>query len=90
MHLPSHHRSTEAARHAAVRGPSPILIDRARNVGIRRARGEFILPTSPDILLSDELAEWFGKRQMGSGQMYRLARHDVPVKALDTTRASNG
>jgi len=61
----------------------PILIHRARNVGIRRARGQFILPTSPDILLSDELAEWFGKRQMDSGHMYRLARHDVPVKALE-------
>jgi hypothetical protein len=61
----------------------PILIHRARNVGIRRARGEFVLPTSPDILLSDELAEWFGKRQMDPGHMYRLARHDVPVKALE-------
>jgi hypothetical protein len=61
----------------------PILIHRARNVGIRRARGEFILPTSPDILLSDELAAWFGERQMDSGHMYRLARYDVPVKALE-------
>ena len=61
----------------------PILIHRARNVGIRRARGEFILPTSPDIFLSDELAEWFGTRQMDPGHMYRLPRRDVPEKALE-------
>jgi hypothetical protein len=61
----------------------PILIHRARNVGIRRAHGEFILPTSPDILLSDELAEWFGTQQMDPGHMYRLPRCDVPEKALE-------
>ncbi len=61
----------------------PILIHRARNVGIRRARGEFVLPTSPDIFLSDELAEWFGTRQMDPGHMYRLPRRDVPEKALE-------
>lgn len=61
----------------------PILIHRARNVGIRRARGEFILPTSPDILLSDELAEWFGQRQLEPGNMYRVARRDVPENVLE-------
>jgi hypothetical protein len=61
----------------------PILIHRARNVGIRRARGEFVLPTSPDILLSDELAEWFGTRQMDPARMYRVPRYDVPEKAIE-------
>ena len=60
----------------------PILIHRARNVGVRRARGEFILPTSADILLSDELAEWFSRRELDPNGMYRLARHDVPEQAL--------
>jgi hypothetical protein len=61
----------------------PILIHRARNVGIRRARGEFILPTSPDILLSDELARWLARRQLDPARMYRVVRRDVPEKALD-------
>jgi hypothetical protein len=60
----------------------PILIHRARNVGIRRARGEFILPTSPDILLSNELAAWFGRRELDPCGMYRVARRDVPEEAL--------
>jgi hypothetical protein len=60
----------------------PILIHRARNVGIRRARGEFILPTSPDILFSNELAQWFARRELDPACMYRVARRDVPEEAL--------
>jgi len=60
----------------------PIIIHRARNVGVRRARGEFVLPTSADILLSDELAEWFSRRELDPEGVYRIARHDVPEKTL--------
>ena len=64
----------------------PILIHRARNVGIRRARGEFVLPTSADILFSDELAEWFAQARARSDScMYRVVRRDVPDKALKFT-----
>ena len=67
----------------------PIIIHLARNVGIRRARGAFILPTSADILLSDELAATFATRQLDPSVMYRIARHDVPdaVLALDSHEA---
>jgi hypothetical protein len=61
----------------------PILIHRARNVGVRRARGAFVLPTSPDILLSDELVEEINRRQLDPKAVYRIARHDVPEAALD-------
>jgi hypothetical protein len=61
----------------------PILIHRARNVGIRRARGRFVLPTSADILCSDELIAEFARRQLDDCALYRAARHDVPVAALD-------
>jgi hypothetical protein len=60
----------------------PMIIHRARNVGVRRARGEFVLPTSADILLSDELAEWISRRTLDPAGLYRIARHDVPEKAL--------
>jgi hypothetical protein len=60
----------------------PILVHRARNVGVRRAHGAFVLPTSADILLSDELAEWISRRELDPQCMYRLARHDVPEEAL--------
>src|SRR5437667_9570463 len=49
----------------------------AKNVGIRRARGRFILATNIDILLSDELMSALAHGQLRRGRMYRLDRHDV-------------
>lgn len=60
----------------------PILIHRARNVGIRRALGDFVLPTSPDILFSNELVEWIARRELDPMCMYRVVRRDVPEEAL--------
>lgn len=60
----------------------PILIHRARNVGVRRARGTFILPTSADILLSDELVATFTQQQLERSALYRIVRHDVPEAVL--------
>ena len=67
----------------------PIIIHLARNVGIRRARGTFVLPTSADILLSDHLVATFGAQQLDASDMYRIARHDVPdaVLAIDSHQA---
>jgi hypothetical protein len=49
----------------------------AKNAGIRRARGEFVLATNIDILFSNELAGFFAARCLESGTMYRVDRHDV-------------
>jgi hypothetical protein len=49
----------------------------AKNVGIRRARGEFILATNIDILFSDELFEILAARALKPGKMYRADRWDV-------------
>lgn len=57
----------------------------AKNVGIRRARGRFILATNIDILFSDELAAFLGSQQLRTDRMYRIDRHDamsdVPAEA---------
>jgi hypothetical protein len=57
----------------------------AKNVGIRRARGQFLLVTNIDILFSNELAEYLAARRLERGRMYRIDRHDamsdVPVDA---------
>jgi hypothetical protein len=56
-----------------------------KNVGIRRARGEFVLATNIDILFSDELVSFFAERRLEPGKMYRVNRWDVmadvPVNA---------
>jgi len=49
----------------------------AKNVGIRRARGEFILATNIDIVFSDELVRFLASQRLERGRMYRIDRHDV-------------
>jgi len=48
----------------------------AKNVGIRRARGEFVLVTNLDIVYSAELMQFFAEQRLES-VMYRIDRHDV-------------
>ncbi len=49
----------------------------AKNVGIRRARGRFVLATNIDILFSDELAGFLAEQRLECGRMYRIDRHDA-------------
>lgn len=49
----------------------------AKNVGIRRARGRFILATNLDIVFSPELMRFLAERRLEEGVMYRMDRHDV-------------
>lgn len=49
-----------------------------KNVGIRRAKGEFVLCTNVDLLFSDELFERLSKRDLKNGEFYRANRCDVP------------
>ncbi len=49
----------------------------AKNVGIRRARGAFILATNIDILFSDELIRFIAERRLERGKMYRIDRYDI-------------
>ena len=55
----------------------PLYQMTAKNVGIRRARGRFVLATNIDILFSDELSEFLAQRRLESGKLYRIDRHDV-------------
>ena len=49
----------------------------AKNVGIRRARGEFVLATNIDILFSDELMVRIAQRDLRADRLYRCDRFDV-------------
>lgn len=50
----------------------------AKNVGIRRAQGRFILATNMDILFSNEVVQFLASNQLMSGRLYRVDRYDVP------------
>src|SRR5262245_18528875 len=49
----------------------------AKNVGIRRARGQFVLATNIDIIFSNELVAQLASRALDSGTLYRVDRHDI-------------
>ena len=52
----------------------------AKNVGLRRARGRFVLATCVDLLFSDELVRFLASRHLKDNCMYRIDRHDVPAE----------
>jgi hypothetical protein len=54
----------------------------AKNVGIRRARGEYILATNIDILFSDESMARI-RDNLQTGVLYRAERVDVPTEVPD-------
>jgi len=49
----------------------------AKNVGIRRARGRFVLATNVDVLLSDDLMGVIAEHRLQDGRLYRADRYDV-------------
>jgi hypothetical protein len=49
----------------------------AKNVGIRRARGAFVLSTNVDVLWSDALADLLARRELEPGRVVRADRVDV-------------
>jgi len=50
----------------------------AKNVGIRRAKAEFVCCTNIDLLFSDALFEELAKRRLEKGKYYRANRCDIP------------
>lgn len=52
----------------------------AKNVGIRRADGEFVVATNIDILFSDRLMHFISQRRLRHGYVYRADRCDVPAE----------
>lgn len=51
----------------------------AKNVGIRRAKAEFICCTNIDLLFSDALFKELAKRNLEQGKFYRANRCDIPA-----------
>lgn len=52
----------------------------AKNVGIRRARGEFVIATNPDLLFSEELVRFLASGTLQEHRLYRIDRTDVAAE----------
>jgi hypothetical protein len=61
----------------------PIFEFIAKNVGIRRARGEFVLATNPDSLYTPEVIDVFARRELAPDSFYRVTRFDVRAPVPD-------
>lgn len=49
----------------------------AKNVGIRRAKGAYVVATNVDLLFSDELCQFIASKQLKPHVSYRVDRYDV-------------
>lgn len=59
-----------------VRATVPLFEFPAKNIGIRRARGEFVISTNADLIFSPEIFSFFSKRKLKKTGYYRANRYD--------------
>jgi len=52
----------------------------AKNVAIRRAKGEFVLATNIDIIFSNELVAFLAGQKLDPQRMYRVDRYDIKTE----------
>lgn len=50
-----------------------------KNVGIRRAKGKFILVTNPDIIFSEDMIRFLSKKNLKENEFYRTDRLDLHI-----------
>jgi hypothetical protein len=67
----------------------PIFEYIAKNAGIRRAQGTFVLSTNPDLLFSDGLIKFFASRKLKPDCYYRVNRYDV-AESIPTSISVDG
>ena len=60
----------------------PMNVVAAINCGIRRARGQFVLPRPADLIYSDELVSYLARKTLRKGERYRIDRCDVDRNVL--------
>lgn len=69
--------------HDTIGHPKPVLEYYGKNVGIRRARGKFVLTTNPDIIFTDELIAELAKQNLDPAHVYRTDRYDFISDNID-------
>lgn len=52
----------------------------AKNAGIRRAKGEYVLVTNSDIIFSEEIIKYFASRPLSDNVFCRADRYDIKIK----------
>jgi len=81
-HLPVRFITVPADLHDSLEAKYPVLEFHGKNVGIRRARGEFVLVTNPDILFTQELIDEIAQRRLRLDTVYRTDRYDFTIDGI--------
>ena len=58
----------------------------AKNVGIRRAKGDFIVCTNIDIIFSEDLFQLLSKKKLKNNTVYRVDRYDLDFNFFDDVK----
>ncbi len=68
---------------------TPMLEYAAKNVGIVRARGEFVLVTNPDIIMSDFIVRGLSQKILEKDTFYRTDRYDYYGNGIENVSPEN-
>jgi hypothetical protein len=61
-----------------------------KNIGIRRAKGEFVLSTNPDDIFTEEMFAFFAEKKLQYNHFYRADRHDYRDGSVYMVCKANG
>lgn len=81
-HLPIRVVTVPKELHDSLDAHSPVLEFHGKNVGIRRARGEFVMVTNPDILFSQQLIDELARKKLRVDTVYRTDRYDFNAEGI--------
>lgn len=68
--------------HDGLNAKTPVLEFHGKNVGIRRARGEFVLVSNPDIIFSQPLIDELARKKLRVDRVYRTDRYDFRAEGI--------
>jgi hypothetical protein len=88
QNLPVRIITVPADLHAAIGSATPVLEFHAKNAGIRRARGDFVLVTNPDILFTQALIDELAQKRLRTDTVYRTDRYDFETKGIQDVAAA--
>ena len=82
QHLPVRVITVSKELHDTIGSENPVLEFHGKNVGIRRAQGEFVLVTNPDILFTQELIDEIARKRLRLETVYRTDRYDFNIAGI--------
>jgi hypothetical protein len=83
-HLPVRIITVPGEYHGRTGFKRPLAEYHAKNVGLRRSAGKFVLISNPDILFSYNLVDQLAKRNLNDGIVYRCDRYDFDGDGIES------